>query len=168
MEIMLKYNIDEKEKIKPQVITTASYLTNLINNLTNDIQAGNCEHIKYPHKLLESLQKLNNMIGMEKIKESIAKQTAFLMNKMKNGDFSMKMLNTCLYGSPGSGKSSIGVIMAEIWYNMGFLQAALDKKGASSDIIAKLKTYDINLLYIAFLCFYVFCHKVYHEICRPK
>ena len=116
---------------------------------------------------VESLHKLNNLVGMEKIKESIAQQTAFLMNKMKNGDFSMKMLNTCLYSGPGMGKSTIGVIMAEIWYNMGFLQAALDKKNTSVDVVAKLKTYDINLLYIAFLCLYVVCHKLYYEVIKP-
>lgn len=167
-KIMLKYNNDEKDHPKSQVINTSlPYLSNLINNLTNDIANGNCAHIKDPQKLLISLNKLNNMIGMEKIKESIAQQTAFLMNKMKNGDFSMKMLNTCLYSSPGCGKTSIGVIMAEIWYNMGFLQAAMNNKNASSDIVAKLKTYDVNLLYLAFLCLYVVCHKLYYEVVRP-
>lgn len=165
---MLKYNTDEKEHHKSQIInTTALHLSNLIQNLNSDINNNTCTHIKDPQKLLLSLQKLNNMIGMEKIKESIAQQTAFLMNKMKNGDFSMKMLNTCLYSSPGCGKSSLGVIMAEIWHNMGFLQASLDKKNASVDIIAKLKTYDVNVLYVAFLCIYVVCHKLYYEVVRP-
>lgn len=163
---MGEYNVlyDKVKNDKNDTIVTKTYLSNLIINLTTDIKNGTCNHIKYPAKLLQSLHKLNNIVGMHKLKESIAQQTSFLITKMKNGNFSLKMLNTCLFGGPGQGKSTIGIIMAEIWKHLGILQINVDN---NTTILSKIKDYDINVLYLTGLTLYVLLNKMYQEFLKP-
>lgn len=166
IKFMWEYNVLYDKAVKNDITIHCdkTHLGTLIYNLTNDIKNNECSYIKHPTKLLLSLQKLKDMVGMNRLKESIAQQTAFLMTKMKNGNFSLKMLNTCLYGPAGCGKSTIGVIMAEIWKHLGILQANVDKH---TTIMTKLEHYDLNMLYICFLGCYVVMSKLYYEILKP-
>lgn len=143
-------------------------LTCLINNLTKNIREKTTKNIKNPEKLLESLHKLYDIIGMTKLKESIAKQTSFLINKLETGNLNMKMLNTILSGPPGVGKTTIGIILSEIWYHLGFLQLANTKNDNFSDHILKtLSSYDKELLhfYIALISFVII--NIYYKIIKP-
>src|SRR5438270_8400932 len=89
-----------------------THLTKLINQLTYDIKLNHVKNIKNPQGLLQSLIKLQNVIGMDKLKENIAKQTSYLIQKLNVGNFKLSMLNTVLYGSAGLGKTTIGIILA--------------------------------------------------------
>jgi hypothetical protein len=77
--------------------------------------------IKYPNLLVSALEELNQMIGMYRLKESVAIQTVRLIENLKAGEKSPKMLNTVLYGPPGCGKTVSGVMLAKIWFALGFL-----------------------------------------------
>ena len=63
------------------------------------------KYIKYPNLLVSALEELNKMIGMHRLKESVAIQTVRLIENLKAGEKSPKMLNTVLYGPPGCGKT---------------------------------------------------------------
>lgn len=101
-------------------------LTRLIKNLQKGI-AGNAPyvtHIQDPPGLLRALQELAGMLGHEHVKDRIATQTYYLIQKRAQGRRDKPpMLNTLLYGGPGTGKTSIGTKMAKIWRALGFLQA---------------------------------------------
>lgn len=77
--------------------------------------------IKYPELLVTALEELNEVIGMHRIKESAAIQTVRLIENLKAGERSPKMLNTVLTGAPGLGKTMVGVKLAKIWFALGFL-----------------------------------------------
>ena len=83
--------------------------------------------IKYPKLLIVSLQELNDLIGNEKVKDSVAIQVSHLiMSKRRSQKGSgikeeNVMLNTVLYGPPGVGKTLIGAKLAKIWYSLGYL-----------------------------------------------
>lgn len=89
--------------------------------------------IKSPMGLLMALEKLNKVVGMKRLKRSIARQTNFLLTKLEDGDFEMTMLNTVLYGSPGVGKTKMGLILAEIWEALGFLEKAAAKNASQTN-----------------------------------
>lgn len=161
----MEYNILYDKPVTNNIINSdTTHLGTLIYNLTSDIKNNNCSYIKHPTKLLLSLEKLRNIVGMHKLKESIAQQTAFLMTKMKNGNSSLKMLNTCLYGPPGVGKTTIGTTMAEIWKHLGILQVNVDKH---TTIINKFENYDVNILIIICAWGYVLLNKLYQDVMKP-
>lgn len=79
------------------------------------------KYIKYPNLLILGLEELNSLIGMHRLKESVAIQTVTLIERMKAGEKTPAMLNCMLSGPPGVGKSRVGVILAKIWFALGFL-----------------------------------------------
>ena len=84
------------------------HLTLLINHLQTklDQQDSSLQTIKNPVKLLNTLKHLQTkVVGMHHIKDCIARQTFYLMDKLQKGERSLKMLNTMLLGNPGTGKT---------------------------------------------------------------
>ncbi len=138
------------------------HLTNLLMQLSEK----NYKCIKDQKKLQQSLIKLYNMIGMKSIKESIAKQTSYLISKLEQGNFSMKMLNTVLCGNPGSGKTTMGVIMAEIWCHLGFLQNAVSLKDSKKNYLSKLSSINTEMLQFYLLIAVLVFSKLY-EVVQP-
>jgi len=78
--------------------------------------------IKRPKLFLSALEELRDSIGMSKVKDNIASQISYLVTRMSNGNRNKNMLNTVLYGPPGVGKTSLGLILAKIWYSLGYLE----------------------------------------------
>lgn len=64
------------------------------------------------------LKKLNELIGMEDIKKNIIDQILFYTQELNTDE----MMNICLTGAPGVGKTSVGKILAELYCSMGFLK----------------------------------------------
>lgn len=72
------------------------------------------------HNLLPSLMKLKNIIGMNTVKDSIVGQIIFFLNEFdsENND----MMHTVIQGPPGVGKTLLGKIIGELYYNMGIIK----------------------------------------------
>ena len=86
------------------------------------------------HNIKKPITKLNNMIGMNKLKESILDQIIYFIQDLhlNNGDF----MHTVIAGPPGTGKTEIAKIMGEIFSNLGILKKKKFKKVTRSDLIA--------------------------------
>ena len=99
-------------------------LENLIQILKYKISVNDSslDGIKYPNLLITSLMELRNLVGMDRLKDSIALQVMRLIDANNNGENSNRMLNSILYGPPGVGKTKVGIIMAKIWYSLGYLK----------------------------------------------
>lgn len=97
----------------------------LISSLKKKIKGRDSiiSKIKYPKLLLTSLNELNDMIGMDRLKESIALQVMRLIQSLKDNKKDKSMLNTILYGPPGVGKTKVGIILAKIWHALGYLNS---------------------------------------------
>ena len=103
------------------------------------------------HDIKEPLTDLNNMIGMDKLKNSVVDQILYFIqdfhriSNAKNQDF----MHTVIYGPPGTGKTEIAKIMGRIFSNMGVLSRKYFKKATRADLIAgylgqtALKTRDV-------------------------
>jgi hypothetical protein len=81
---------------------------------------------------IESLDKLNNMIGMEKIKDEIFKHLIYYIKNRDNDH----MLHTVITGCPGTGKTELGSILANIYLSVGALKKDVFKIVKRSDLIA--------------------------------
>ena len=68
------------------------------------------------HNIREPLIELNNMIGMNELKNSIVDQILYFIQELhKNKNFSGDFLHTVIYGPPGTGKTEIAKIMGKIY-----------------------------------------------------
>ena len=82
------------------------------------------------HNIKEPLGELNNMIGMNGLKDSIVDQIVYFVQNLHinknavNPDF----MHTCIYGPPGTGKTEIAKIMGKIFSSLGVLNKKNFKK----------------------------------------
>lgn len=117
-------------------------LSRLIARLQRGISrnASYVKTIRHPQLLLASLQELNDLIGNEKVKDSVATQVSHLImikrRAMENSGIKEDevMLNTVLYGPPGVGKTLIGVKLAKIWYSLGYLDGSKNSKERNKEV----------------------------------
>lgn len=111
-------------------------LNSLINMLKSKIQSKDphIQNIKYPKLLVESLEELDRLVGMDTLKDSISMQVMRLIDNLSSKDCSSKMLNTILYGPPGVGKTKVGIIMAKIWFSLGYLEKSKESEGKTFTI----------------------------------
>jgi len=87
--------------------------------------------IKSPKLLIRSLGDLKSLVEMIDIKHSIVNQIKFLItnsarrtseNFIKNPNFEGHMLHSVIYGNPGTGKTTVAMILSKIWMSLGFVK----------------------------------------------
>lgn len=86
----------------------------------------------------EPLIELNNMIGMDIVKKSIIRQILYFLQGIEE---QQDMLHMVITGSPGTGKTSLGVILSKLYYSMGLLdckESINPLTGKKEDFIFKI------------------------------
>lgn len=148
--------IDESLEITINTIDDLIALGKLYCSVNNPVYRG--LNIKMLFDLIVPLTKLNNMIGMKELKTNIVNQIVFFLQGLDKKDkcgecqnciFSKpcavvdkgNMLNIVLTGPPGTGKTSVGAILGEIYIKMGVLTGSKPnyemKVFKRSDLIGK-------------------------------
>jgi SpoVK/Ycf46/Vps4 family AAA+-type ATPase len=71
--------------------------------------------------ILPYLKELDNMIGMESVKETIFYQVIYYLQEMHTKNRNEEYLHTVIMGSPGCGKTSLARVIGMIYKNLGIL-----------------------------------------------
>jgi len=105
-------------------------------------------NMKALHRISDPLRKLDAMIGMDSLKESVVDQIIYFMqdlhikgdNMGNKGDNNKGVFNdymhTVIYGPPGTGKTEVAQLIGSIFSRMGVLKKTKFKKVTRSDLIA--------------------------------
>ena len=92
------------------------------------------------HKIESPLLELNNMIGMNTLKDSVVDQILYFIQDLhtiaKVGSINEDFMHTVIYGPPGTGKTEIAKIMGKIFSKMGILKKGTFRKATRADLIA--------------------------------
>lgn len=135
-------NEESKNIIKEQILIDASIdnLIDLIKLCDKYPLADNVEYninMKSLHAIKPSLIKLQNMIGMQSIKENIVDQIIYFIQDLHNtSSNNTDYMHTVIYGPPGTGKTEVAKIMGKIFSNLGMLNRNIFKKVTRDDLIA--------------------------------
>ena len=114
----------------------------LVSNLDYNID------LQQLHEIKPELIELNNMIGLDSLKDNIVDQLLYYLQRLNTngkGDF----LHTVIYGSPGTGKTEIAMILGKIFSKLGILKLGKFKKVTRADLVGgylgqtALKTTDL-------------------------
>jgi SpoVK/Ycf46/Vps4 family AAA+-type ATPase len=90
------------------------------------------------HNIEKPLTRLDNMIGMVKLKSNIVNQILYFVQDLhKNeGKDNIDFMHTVIYGPPGTGKTEIANIIGDIFSNLGILRNKIFKKATRSELVA--------------------------------
>ena len=92
----------------------------------------NNKDIKVLVSLKNEMKELNTMVGMKDIKNIVASQIVFLIQKFGKED----MMHTVIQGPPGCGKTSFAKILAKIYLKLGYTKNKKFIVAKRSDLIA--------------------------------
>lgn len=85
-------------------------------------------------RLIPSLKKLNNLIGMKKVKEQVMMMIFYFIHDLNNPE---ELNHIVITGPPGVGKTTLAKILGNIYKNLGFLKNNKFLKARRSDLIGQ-------------------------------
>jgi SpoVK/Ycf46/Vps4 family AAA+-type ATPase len=118
--------------VEPTTVNTIDDLLTLLEKYPLEANTKYNVNINALHRIKDPLTKLNNMIGMKLLKDTIVEQILYFMQDFHQGDF----MHTVIYGPPGTGKTEIAKLMSEIYCKMGILSKGVFRKVTRSDLVA--------------------------------
>lgn len=129
--------------IKKQItIDTPKNIRHLVDIINHNEVRDDLEYnidMKSLHSVKNELTELRDMIGMEKIKQSVFEQLIYFM---QNLHMDSSNVNNCDYkhtvimGPPGTGKTRVAKIIGTIYSKIGILKNNTFKKVTRNDLIA--------------------------------
>ena len=90
--------------------------------------------LKILSKLVEPLTELNNMIGMDSVKQDMVDHILFRIQNLDSTN--QDMMHTVIQGPPGVGKTEVAKIIGKIYLAMGILKNNKFVKATRSTLIA--------------------------------
>ncbi len=126
--------IREKKFIDKKIVNLSSLLEIIEENPFNPYIEYNI-NLQRLHNIKHELQELNSMIGLSDLKTSIMNQVIYYIQDLhvdSKGDY----MHTCIYGSPGTGKTEVARIIGSIYSKLGILKKGTFKKVTRPDLIA--------------------------------
>jgi len=125
-----------KQKTIDASINTLSDVIKIIDENDYDDETEYNIDLKSLHNIKAELKELNEMIGMDSIKQSILNQLIYFIQELHVGNNTSDFKHTVLYGPPGTGKTEIAKIIGKMYSKIGILKSNVFKKVTRNDLIA--------------------------------
>jgi SpoVK/Ycf46/Vps4 family AAA+-type ATPase len=127
-------NIEKKKVLITEKITSLRDLLDVIERYEYNEDCEYNINLKAIHNIKTELKELNDMIGLENLKQNIFQQIIYFLQDFQQESGEYK--HTILYGPPGTGKTEIAMIIGRMFSKMGVLQNNIFKKVCRNDLIA--------------------------------
>jgi SpoVK/Ycf46/Vps4 family AAA+-type ATPase len=85
----------------------------------------------------EALQELNSLVGLESVKTTIARILNTIQSQQLTGDAEVLSRHFVFYGNPGTGKTTVARILADVFKAIGLLPTANLIEADRSDLVAQ-------------------------------
>lgn len=137
-EKLCEKTVEIRETINIEAeVNNINDILKLVYTYQNDLSIKYNINMKALHDIKEPLEELNNMIGMNDLKNNIVDQILYFVQELHKGNLSSgDFMHTVIYGPPGTGKTEIAKIMGKIYSKIGILKKGTFKKVTRSDLIA--------------------------------
>ena len=137
----LTYNFNKSiivDQVEHKIFNEIKSLNDLIKMINEYQSISNIKKNNYFDllvKIKDPLNNLNNLIGMNELKNDILDQILFYIQNLhvKNG---MEYMHTVLCGPPGTGKTEVAKIIGTIFAQLGILKNNSFTKVVRADLIA--------------------------------
>lgn len=110
-----------KQQKQPIVLPSVSTIEELIKLAELDIEEHPNVNMTSLRRIYPHLVDLNNMVGMDSVKQSIFNQIIYYIQDLHRRDFEGEYLHTQIIGPPGTGKTTIATIIGRIYRDLGIL-----------------------------------------------
>ena len=128
----------EPNKIKKEIDFTVDTLEDLLKLIEQHPYSEEYEYnidLKGLHAIEPELKKLNNMIGIKSLKNSVLNQLIYFIQQPLLGNIN-DFKHTIICGPPGTGKTEIAKILGQIYCKIGVLKQNIFKKVTRNDLVA--------------------------------
>jgi SpoVK/Ycf46/Vps4 family AAA+-type ATPase len=117
-------NVDKKSKSSSEIVIINKEIKTLDDLIELGLSFNSNKkyniNLEKLNKIVPVLKKLQNTIGMSGVKKSIVGQIIYFLQDFQ--DKNEDMLHTVIQGPPGVGKTMLGHIIGEIYWNLDIIQ----------------------------------------------
>ena len=132
------YN-DVLEKLENSIELTDEFKIKLLDYISMTYPKTDSEYEK-DKSMDEIFEELNSLVGLDKVKKMLNELVSLVELKNKAGD-DLKLKNINLHmvflGNPGTGKTTVARIVAEILYNLKYIKQNKLIEVSSKDLVAE-------------------------------
>lgn len=131
-----KISIKERDNLLGRIFSELDSISDIIllkDNINKFHFLNNDKFVKL-YNLIPALEELNNIIGINNVKNSIFKSICYFIHNLQNNN---ELNHVMITGPPGVGKTTVAKIIGKIYLALGFLDNDKFNIARRSDLIAK-------------------------------